>query len=600
MKHSLRSLLLSSSLLLLTGQSAPTPPNPVAPITAPGPVWTTGWLSAWHSKMDASKDDVLLASSFGVVGDAVLGAGGNTVTSGTDNTVSLNAAINYCASKGTKLQLPPGLIWIKGSGTYGSITTILKNCGIFGSSVSAYSVPYETTSGGTTLLFTNTTVKPFEAHSSWSFTGINFYWPLQTTGTTAYPPLISDDGVNGISRAYLDHVVIVNAYDAIVETPGIGWSDMMFSNSSIMATRDLFSLSDTKGSFVLSNLIMGPGPWFTVCPTCKTTGGNNSAANSTIIHVTAGSGVTISAVNMNAFAWRYAIRIDSGGVFGNSIVSLNLDGVGTVIDASSGGQYVLQNKLSGFQSNCGVVTWSPDSVNNGNAPCFNMGANSNLILDGWNGGPSQGSYIVLSGGFVRVKNSIFGGVGKVADGSDYYAIHIAPGSGVSEVRVENSELSGNPSDAHVHGIVSDSTVMGNLVVQNSSFSLFNEDIQAPYASLTQITGNSSIGTTGTVSFSLSGSGAATISGNLFDKQPHATVASCGTAPSVQGSMQGRITLGSGSPSACTLTLPYNPTGGAGDGSCVFGGGTSDNGTGSPPAWVITLTGADVTYRCGSE
>jgi hypothetical protein len=87
---------------------------------------------------------------------------------------------------------------------------------------------------GTTILLTSTTVPPFILETGWRISGINFYWPNQTTGTVPYPPLFSDGGVShGFSHGAIDNIVIINAYDAMTTTPGGGSGDVKISNSTM-------------------------------------------------------------------------------------------------------------------------------------------------------------------------------------------------------------------------------------------------------------------------------------------------------------------------------------------------------------------------------
>jgi hypothetical protein len=504
-----------------------------------GEVWTPSqWNAAWQSKQDVAT---------GLAADSV-----------TSDDVALKAAVDACAAKGGRLILPPGKILLTGAATIN-----LQSCTLQGSGFPAGSTT--TASLGTTILLTSTSVKPFIVGKNWSVVGVNFYWPNQLDGLTVYPPLFSDDGLNEVSRAYIDKVVIVNAYDAFKQTTSaISWGDLTITNSEIYAVHDRLSISNTGGSFVLSNLLDGPGAWFSMCPACKASGGNNAAANNRWLHVTAGPAVTISTVNINTFAWRYGILIDAGGNLANSVMNFNFDGMGTLVDASSGGNYAVQNKLTGYNSNCGIISYATNPpTGTGNTPCFNMGGNSSLTLDNFTGGTAQGSYILASGGIVKVLNSNLGGIGLIADGSDYYMIHVTAGTALTELTVQNTVLAGRTSDVHVHGIVSDSTQIARLMVQNSSFGQFNEGISVPYPQTSIITSNYSVNTTGASSVLFSGSGFTNFSNNQFDKTPQVVIASgFGTGPTMfTGNeptiFQLRVGTG-GTASSGVVTLPFTP------------------------------------------
>ncbi len=100
----------------------------------------------------------------------------------TSDDVALKAVVDQCAANGGRLKLRAGRILLPGAAT---IT--LNNCYLEGTGIPAgkdATVP----SQGTMILLTSTTVKPFVIGSDWAISGINFFWPNQTTGTQAALP----------------------------------------------------------------------------------------------------------------------------------------------------------------------------------------------------------------------------------------------------------------------------------------------------------------------------------------------------------------------------------------------------------------------------
>lgn len=438
----------------------------------------------------------------------------------TSDDVALKARVDACNAKGAALILPAGKILLTGAA---SIT--LNGCVLYGSGAPGYG---QATAGaalnkGTTILLTSTTVKPFILGEGGGVIGVNFYWPNQTTGLVVYPPLFGDAGGATFSTGfYFDHLTIFNAYDGWAQTNS-SWGDLFVTNSTLYAINDLFRLSSTGGSFVMSDLLLGPGPWFNANAAVKTNGaGNVAAAKNSIIHAISHPvgvpGVTISLTNANTFAWRTAIKIDAGGSVGNSVMTWNFDGMGTLIDASAGGNYAEQNTFMGSNSGCGIVVW-PAGTGTGNAPCFDMGANSQLRLLSFSGGTSRGDYIRLSGGLVRIRDSALGGIGQAADGGDYYMVHVTGGP-TTEVVIQNSQIAGRVADAHVHGISTGVNVVSRMIVTGNSLGQFNDVISAPYSPTTIVTGNYSLNTTGPTSVLFTGTAnGATFRANQFDKMP---------------------------------------------------------------------------------
>ncbi len=408
----------------------------------------------------------------------------------TSDDAILKAAIDKCSSQQGTVQLPPGKILLTGAA--GTIS--LHNCAMNG-------VGVLTGNGGigTEIDLTSTTVTPFTIGSSWSISGVNFWWPNQT-GAIVYPPLLQDAGVGATSGDwFMDNDTIINAYDGIVQTVGSAWGRFYIQGGNYYATHDLFRLDGTGDSTHITNIHMTPGPWLDRCPI---PGGSAclaaidaAATNNTILHVDGTFGVTITWNNSATFDWRYGIKIDSGGVVAQNDMSIDWDGMGTILDTSSGGRYPYQNTMRGSgTANCGSTYSYASNSNVSFHPCFNLGGNSSLNLSGGAWGSNSDFAILAAGANVYISNAgIF--VGPGPGGSvDTYLIHAL---GSSQIYLDNVIGSGGPpGNTHSHGIVSTAATPTRLTVTNSQFDYFNEVIDTKTSPTTILTSDWSIGTAG--------------------------------------------------------------------------------------------------------
>lgn len=602
MKKFLLSTMCAASLLLPSigrGQSAPTPPNPVAPITQAGPTWTTGWSNAWKTKMDYSRDDILLAKRFGVVADGV-----------TSDDVALASAITYCGTKGARLILPPGKILLTGAS---STTATIQNCTIQGSGF-PLGIGATPASFGTTILLTSTSIKPFILKLNWAIEGINFFWPNQTSGTTAYPPLFSDNGVDRVGTGYIDKVIIVNAYDGFKSTASIDWSNINISNASMYAVHDLFTLSLSGDSWRITNIHFTHGPWANIVGSAANTAINVATTVNSIFKIISNvyqAAVVISISNSTSFAWRYGIKAESGGIFANSLVDVVWDGVGTMMDSSAGGCFNattfrgsgLASYVPLFDMSGGVIA-NPAYI----VPAFNFGPNTggncngpllhniNMI------GLVAGSAVVSAGQDINLIN-FRGSHGSTNDGTDTYFVHATANQGGLTVRVQDSTSNGYPSSTKHHGVVVDISP-ANLIIQNNTFAYENDAVTAVSAGGgdTIITGNASLATTGTKSIILTGSAGVIHRDNAWDKPPKADIVTpgdCGgTNEAVTGALSGQVLVGTTNPTtACKIRLPWVPYG-VNVGRCtasLYGSLTPISATvaGTPPSWTFSSGAVDM-------
>jgi hypothetical protein len=372
--------------------------------------------------------------------------------------IALAKAAAACDAAGTRLVLPAGKILLTGAATI-----VLNHRAMIGVGAPAGD---HTGNYGTTILLTSETVPPFQLETGWQISGINFYWPNQTTGRTPYPPLFSDGGKGkGFNHGVISNIVIGNAYDGMTTTPGGGSGDVKISSSTMWAYHYLFNLTNTGDSWAFSNNRFTPGPllntWrFSLA--CEAAINEANHVNA-LFHVTAGGAVTLVVNGTETFSWRYGIFIDKGGLVGGSIFDVAWDGIGTLIDSSSGGLYAFQNNFTGSMSQCNVVVYggSPTEA----TPCFNLGVGSGLFIHDFRTDGSLGSWLLGAGGNTVVMNNItIATIGGVKDGRDYYIVHFA--TPTTTLIVRNSQLRGLLSDSHVHGINIGTNTMGNTIIQD--------------------------------------------------------------------------------------------------------------------------------------
>lgn len=519
--------------------------------------------------------------------------------------VALGRALTSCAAVGGTLSWPTGTIALTGTQT-----NTLKNCHVKGAGVMAGTAGQN----GTLVTITSAVTAPFIIQSNWSIEGVNFFWPNQT-GAVVYPPLFKDDGVAQANFWWLDHVSIVNAYDGIVETSGgtMSWGEIFISNSAMYAVHRLYDFANFGDGVHMANNHYTPSAWAGTC-NCSTTAAINAAdAVNELYHISnSGAGVvTMFEANSGTYGWKYGMKIDAGGLFANSKLDLEWDGIATLLDTSSGGTYSVQNRWLGSMALCGQPV-VPGPTVTGNAACFNLGANGALVLDGFHNYGARGSFIKTAGASVYLRQVVVDGIGAAADGSDYYMLQTTAVGAGTELILDGGRYTGINASANVHGVSTGAFVAARIAVQNAHFEFLNEDLAVASASgSTVITGNWSASTHGTVSVAITGTNAVQYTGNVWDKPPVAGVSGCGTGASIVGAMAGVIQVGSTVPTtACTLTLPWVAYGdGSVNGACSFTPTIGPLSTlaiaGTPAAWTMSsgavdMHGSQIYYNCPGQ
>jgi hypothetical protein len=271
----------------------------------------------------------------------------------------------------------------------------------------------------------------------------------------------------------------------------------------------------------LSNNRFTPGPLLNICrfaPACEAAINEANHGNA-LFHITAGAGVTLVVQSTETFSWRYGILIDSGALLGGSIFDVAWDGMGTLIDSSSGGIYAFQNNFSGSMSQCGVVVYGGTSTEP--TPCFNLGVGSGLFIHDFRTDGSLGSWLLGAGNNTVEMNDVdIAAIGGANDGRNYYVVHFSRPT--NSLVMRNSQLRGLPSNDHVHGVNIGTNTMGSTIVQNCVFSFLDGTIFGTTNNRVVVTGNTSFDSYGSgKSVELEGAGSMVYAGNYWDIPPTA-------------------------------------------------------------------------------
>lgn len=191
----------------------------------------------------------------------------------------------------------------------------------------------------------------------------------------------------------------------------------------------------------------------------------------------------------------------------------------TLIDSSSGGMYAFQNNFTVSMSECGIVVYGGHSPA-GHTPCFDLGPGSGLFIHDFRTDGSVGNWLVGAGGnTVEINNVSVAHIGA-DDGPDYYLIHFAAPTNALIIR--NSQLGGNASNSHVHGVDIGTNTMGYTIIQNCEFNSFNGAIIGTTNNRVVLTGNTSFNTGKSgQSVDLQGTGGMVYIGNYWDVPPTA-------------------------------------------------------------------------------
>ncbi|MES1993136.1 MAG: hypothetical protein V4457_05920 [Pseudomonadota bacterium] len=477
-----------------------------------------------YDKSDVPPGQVIYAKAYGVKANGT-----------TSDDVALKRAADACNTAGGHLVLPPGTILLDGTGT---THIALNGCWMQGSGGNAAD---SHGSNGTQFNLTSLTVVPFYLEHNFKVSDVNFYWPNQADGVTAYPALFTDGTTANtqMNHGVIDNITIINAYDGLKITTGLGTGDVKISNSTMWALHDLFSIHATGDSWTLSNNRFTPGPWLNLVnfsAGVKAAIDAGVVAGNKLIHATAGAITTLD-IDGETFDWSYFIYVDSGGSFGQAHINVNQDGIGTIVDSSSGGVYAVQSKMQGIMSTCQI--WSyVTSTGSGHRPCFNLGAGSGLDLADFALNASRGDIIDITGGgpnYILLNNVSIGQIGSAADGGDYYFIY-DPSSTSQLLRLTNSRVIGNASgvDAHCcHGILYPATAFGtpNFLMKNNLFSFMTDILTVNSNQTLLIEGNSSFNTYASgYTLNVLGNGKAKYEANYWDIDPIQAPVPNSTAP----------------------------------------------------------------------
>lgn len=300
----------------------------------------------------ASKlQDSVSVKDFGAAGDG-----------STDDTTTIQSAINAARTSGAAVYFPPGEYVVAGQLTLYKVA--LVGPGVFRRDVATYGLD------GATLYFTGTTLSPLLIDQSGGVVidGLNFFWPNQTTSTTpvAYPAMITcvaSPPNYSMADVTFRNCAVINAYD-FLRFPSTAHSmgDVRIESCRIFALRRTFWIEKAVPEVVyISNSMFSPGVYQNVAVFANSAYLRDwHAQNGTWLYVDIASG-TIDGMRVSntlVFGARYGIRLVSGGLFDFNGSNLSFDGVATALSVSgasalygftlTGGiHYLYQNDASG-------------------------------------------------------------------------------------------------------------------------------------------------------------------------------------------------------------------------------------------------------------
>ncbi len=417
----------------------------------------------------------------------------------TDDSVALAAAATTCTGVGGTIKLPAGTILLAGAAQIR-----LANCSMEGTGATGVHSPGHV--GGTVLALTSTTVQPIVLGASFEISDITFYWPNQTTGATVYPSALGDAGAStGFGPGVIDNVYVINGYDFLAQSKGGNSGDIRISNSNIWVSHDAFRLRSTGDSWTFSNVRFTPNGWLGFSGSKVETAIINAVTGktqpNTIFHIASGSGVTFVANSMQTYAWRYGILIDSDAVMGGSEINASWDGMGTLVDSSSNGNF-FANQFYGEESICGQSVYGGG---NQTTPCFNLGTTGYFTLSGFLIGGGEGDIFHTAGASIIMVGGTVSNCGHINNGSDYYLVKFT-GNNNTNIQFQDNQLTGSVGSSPCHGFYSASAAPSQLLIQNNSWLYFKDEIISPYPSgVGVISGNVARSTRAAAGVSFSGS-----------------------------------------------------------------------------------------------
>lgn len=373
---------------------------------------------------------------------------------------------------------------------------------------------------------------------------------------TVYPPLFTCGGTSGgtgCGAFKLNNVNVINAYDGLVVAATLSGA-WFWSDSQLYALHDMFQVCELGDDVLIHDNIYDVGSWMALTgfSTASKVAASAAGQQNAVIHATASCGASVNGVFTGTiFGWRYGILLDATGSAAFMRVDINADGVGSVLDASSGGTY--SGATTGnFRviGDCSLINYNGEG--NGNATCIALGANSGLLLSN-SAMSSPGSFLTMTGGQLEMTGNLISAIGSVNDGNDYYIIS---SSGGAQLLIGDNSFAGQGSNAHAHGILQ-SAASAYTRISNNKFSNFQDAVNITVGGgFQQLSGNRSDGTNGTLSLLVSGGNPFSYFGNFWDKPPVATISSCGGSGSaVAGNIAGLITVGSTNPTTSCVFQP---------------------------------------------
>jgi hypothetical protein len=327
---------------------------------------------------------------------------------------------------------------------------------------------------------------------------------------------------------------------------------------NVYAVHHAFTFSLTGDSATFSNIRFTMQPWVDIVgPSAWNAVGAAIGAGNAMFYLddqTANLGTTFVITNSETFAWRYGFLFAPTGFLQDSEIDIVFDGVGSVVDSSTGGLFAANNIIRGSTASCGALSAGGGGLGGPVTPssCFNIGNRTWLNLQGFTAGGATKDFITANASTIYINGGLVGSSGTTGD---TYMINHTGGAGGSKIVVRNMDFGyGSSVLATQHGIKVAQSI-DTLVLQNNTFRGLNDTLVAPYANKTTIMGNNSVATIGQ-DVTLTGPGYAVYDNNDFTHEPTVTLSACGSSTTITaGTFSGVIFPAGGTVTSCNIHTP---------------------------------------------
>jgi hypothetical protein len=490
-----------------------------------------------------------------------------SINYGTDDTTGFANALAAAVAAKACLYVPLGAYWLASQ----SVAMPFNDACIIGEGSPPNAGPF--TFGGSVLLIGNKTTSVFSGMSNARLEKMTVYYPEQDNSQATpvvFPPLF--ESAQFVNDRFIGNRIL-NAYrllevDASANTSGLG--RVFFSDNRIYCIdRCFWFLNGAADTLQIDGTnYFGPGAYGNTATGGSAMLATYSQASGEWMRIDLGSATyqNVDGLDLTGFlvqGIRYGIRLSPSG--GNSlldvstITGVNWDQVASFISAEGASQVDASVSITGGQiySKNVYVPTQADNVININTTSQNFSPS----ITGLTVAYAQGSVIFDAGtgiGRLSLTGGAFSNWGQSTTVNTYYGLATAANAG-SQITATGIAFNCNRTNSNaINGIFTTNAALNNfsgLTFQNCSTPL----TLTGAAGRTTLSGSSSIGTVGTISFINSLSGGGAVEGvNSWDKPaPPALTTGWGTGPTVDVGVQdlaGKVTLGTAPASPLTLTF----------------------------------------------